>query len=903
MQRIVILTILIFTFFTSFAVPARPGKTRVKMSDGTWREVIIRGDERCHWTESSDGAILGQKIVNKSLIERGKMSAPKGKNGLRKKEKASTFLLDGSFPTTGKHKLLALLINYVNTTPTYSREHYESMLNGHGYGGVGSFRDYFLTQSFGQLDITTTVTPWITVSQPKQYYNIDNTPELIEEALRQIDPNINLRDYDNDGDGILDGLIVIHAGHGQEASGDATDIWSHSSTIYGMQFDGVSIYRYTIEPELLHDGPSTIGVFCHEFGHNLGALDYYDTNYSADGAYGGTGPWDLMGEGAWNGPDASGTHPAPFTAWQKAQFGWLPEGLPSLNESTRYDAMPPVSQSGIAYRANTTTEGDYFVLENVQPIDPWTQYLPGHGLVVTHVIESILRQRMSLNNVNSTYPQGIYTVCADAHSDPTDGQPSSYGDVTSSATPFPGTRRHTVFSDETLPSTHSQDGRYGYFSLIDIEESDTEATVSFSFVLGDAPQRPLHLTSVVSRGIVNLAWDFPADKEQPVSCSIYRDGTLLTLLRASENETWNYTDNDCNTAGLVTYTVDATYASGLTSAITVTTTRIPQQVASEFVATLSHDDATGKPLVNVSWQIPSEISRCVNDLNYDLVDHFAQSLRYAHRFGADDLRPHVGRQIRSVTFLPQQRSTDASYKICVWRVPSSNDQYPTTVPADNLQLVSERAVTEYSPSYLRTVPFTTRPVIEAGYDYLVGVEITSQNGLAEIVTDQSELQDGFGNIMSLNGGTWMPDPLTTGNYILSVLLTGESEADNSPFTDSYRPYNQDCDLFFPIGFSLYCGDTHIADTANRTLNIPVEDLHAENGTISLSLISTYKGSNESRPVTTTILVEDDGILAPLSPATFDPIYDLSGRRITSSLHSGIVIEGNKKKIVKVESIN
>lgn len=896
MQRILSLLLLLFICLGTSAMPAQPGKKRVTLADGTIRDVLVRGDERCHWLCDVHGReIPDTRIVNSRLAD--VTSAPTS-HFYKAPAKVGEMLLDGSFPTTGKRRLLALLVNFANTTPTFSREQFDAMLNERGYNGVGSFRDYYLDQSYGKLDIQTTVTPWITLSHPKQFYNIDNTPTLIEEALKQIDASINLRDFDNDGDGILDGLIVIHAGEGQEASGNATDIWSHSSTIYGMQFDGVSVYRYTIEPEVLHNAPSTIGVFCHEFGHNLGALDYYDTNYSSDGAYGGTGPWDLMGEGAWNGTGGQGTHPAPFTAWQKAQFGWITPEV--LNESRHIDALQAGALQGQAYRMDTTTEGDYFILENIQDVSPWTSDLPGHGLIITHVIESIVRRRMAMNNINASYPQGIYTVCADAHGDPIEAQPSSYGDLTSSAAPFPGTRNHTTFSDETLPSTHSQDGRFGYIALQNITE--TEGLIAFDFIQGDAPQRPTHLTSNVLMGTVHLNWDFPTEKEQPTTCNVYRNDILIGQISAPQANLWSYEDAECNSAGKVRYTVDAVYASGLASAVTAVDTRIPQQIASDLNVSL-RTDAEGTQMMYLTWSIPNEISRCVDDLHYDLVDHSARTLAYAHRFRADDLLPHIGRQVKSISFIPQQRSTDASYKIYVWRMPVTESEVaPMTINPASLEIVAERTVSEFSPSYQRAVPFVTRPTIERGYDYLMGVEITSKSGLAEVVSDQSELQNGYGNLMSINGGTWTIDGTATGNYIIKATLTGDPETtDNtlilttddgatSLFDFYWRPYDVDADLFMPLGFTIFADGHPIAETTSHSIMLPLTQA------LVIGMASTYKSRNFSRLLITEGIYTGIESLISDQPENITPlVYDLTGRRIhpNASQH-GIVLQGNRK---------
>ena len=76
------------------------------------------------------------------------------------------------------------------------------------------------------------------------------------------------------------------------------------------------VRNYTIMPE-----NGGVGVFAHEFGHDLGLPDLYDTS----GGENGTGFWTLMSSGSWmgSGVDDIGTRPDHMGAWEKLQMGWL----------------------------------------------------------------------------------------------------------------------------------------------------------------------------------------------------------------------------------------------------------------------------------------------------------------------------------------------------------------------------------------------------------------------------------------------------------------------------------------------------------------------------------------------------------------------------------------------------
>ena len=74
--------------------------------------------------------------------------------------------------------------------------------------------------------------------------------------------------------------------------------------------------KYTIQPE-----NGGVGVFTHEFGHDLGLPDLYDTS----GGENGTGFWTLMSSGSWmgDGNEDIGSKSSHMGAWEKFQLGWL----------------------------------------------------------------------------------------------------------------------------------------------------------------------------------------------------------------------------------------------------------------------------------------------------------------------------------------------------------------------------------------------------------------------------------------------------------------------------------------------------------------------------------------------------------------------------------------------------
>ncbi|MDQ0243572.1 immune inhibitor A [Bacillus fengqiuensis] len=241
----------------------------------------------------------------------------------------------------------------------FNREHYEKLMFGEEeftlFNGekIQTFKQYYEEQSGGSYTVDGTVSKWLTVPGEARDYGDDNPNggndnlapkgprDLVKDALKAaVESGIDLAEYDefdlydldedgnqNEPDGLVDHLMIIHAGTGQEAGGGKLGndaIWSHRWTLDGVHkvegtrskvnyWDGqMAAYDYTIQPE---DG--AVGVFAHEFGHDLGLPDEYDTQYTGEGEP--VASWSIMSGGSWNGKVA-GTAPSSFSPQNKEFF-------------------------------------------------------------------------------------------------------------------------------------------------------------------------------------------------------------------------------------------------------------------------------------------------------------------------------------------------------------------------------------------------------------------------------------------------------------------------------------------------------------------------------------------------------------------------------------------------------
>ncbi|NQU06554.1 MAG: M6 family metalloprotease domain-containing protein [Calditrichaeota bacterium] len=309
--------------------------------------------------------------------------------------------------------------NFPNEDRYYTPEHFENMLfsldefrypeSESEY--TGSMRDYFLEVSDGVFETIGVTTEWYRASEPLTYYcNNDgeadtyddhgfgeyphNVQRLVEEAIALADDDVDFSDFDNDEDGNVDALFVVHSGPGaaEFAEGEGIGyIWSHKWQIPEVECDDVWIWSYSMEPE-----NGKIGVFCHEFGHVLGLPDLYDI----DGTSEGIGEWGLMGSGGWNyrPGDPPGTCPAHFSGWSKKYFEWVE--VIQVQETLIDEVIRPVENEPVVYQLWTggRESQEYFLIEHRQRIGfdagltrrqiGYNLPAPG-GLLITHIDDSL----------------------------------------------------------------------------------------------------------------------------------------------------------------------------------------------------------------------------------------------------------------------------------------------------------------------------------------------------------------------------------------------------------------------------------------------------------------------------------------------------------------------------------
>ncbi len=571
----------------TFGVPASPFVHTLSQPDGPTFKAIQWGDENIHGWETEDGYTIifdesfgwwtyadltsdGSLISSGLLVGKDTPPAnvkrhirPEGEalariplkrhsrelKALRSsgKDKISlqTGISEPVVPPTGTGNIPVILVNFSDTSITYTTSDFHNLLFG---TGNYSMKDYYEEVSYGAFSVSPGpqgVAGWYMALNTHNYYGADVIGDgddawpgdLVYEGVTAADSaGFNFAPYDQDGDCFVDVVAIVHQGAGQEASGNSTDIWSHRWSLNGASYWGRSHYGiyttndpcpsggyikvndYIIQPEKLWSGITTMGVFAHEYGHALGLPDLYDTDYSSRGV----GRWSLMAGGSWNYVTMYGDRPAHLDAWSKYFLGWV---TPTEVSGTLYnEPITQASTTSDVYKllSGSPDSGEYFLVENRQKTG-FDAGLPGAGLLIWHIDAGVT------NNNNECYPGG--PSCASAHYMVALIQADSLyqleKDLNSGDTgdPYPGYTNNTTFNASSSPDSNLYSGAASGVSVTNISPSGPTITATLT-----APGETLTLTVTKSGTGSGTVTSNPSGINCGTDCNEnYSSGTVVTL--------------------------------------------------------------------------------------------------------------------------------------------------------------------------------------------------------------------------------------------------------------------------------------------------------------------------------------------------------------------------------------
>lgn len=525
----------------ALAVIASPYPFEFRQSDGKMVTLRMMGDEYVRWAETMDHYTLlhnnngyweyAVQDRNGDIIPSGLLAHNNDERGLEEisllsrtekslrysRQQAGYLKSLGSqkqpgaaagWNMNGTNKMVVILIGFTDRAFMKTQTDFTNLMNQVGYNvgtAKGSVRDAFLEYSYGQFTLNSTVVGPYMAAHNEAYYGT-NTPsqdyrvkELVTEAVNLANPVVNYAEYDNNNDGEAEGVYVVHAGYGEHSGGGANAIWGQMNYLNTpVVLDGKTITPFTISCELRNNNGTTItsiGLMCHEFGHHLGALDYYDSDNTTNGQYPGTEKWDLMGAGTWNDNGDRPSHPNPHV--KSKVYNWVNATVVNSNADI---TLRDITYYPDIYQVNTTTAGEYYLLENKR-LTGFNTNCPGEGMLIYHVDANHIAANPG--SINAGPHQGMYPMSA-ISTTASGVMPSSSSNINTAGCPWPGTGNKTTFSDATVPNQKSWAGNNTNKAFINIAENGGNITFC---VIGCDVNRPGSLTvTPFSSSQLNLSW-------------------------------------------------------------------------------------------------------------------------------------------------------------------------------------------------------------------------------------------------------------------------------------------------------------------------------------------------------------------------------------------------------------
>lgn len=360
-------------------------------------------------------------------------------SGLDSSFSASTFISSATGTFSGS--VLFILAEFSNQKGTYPEESFAFFLSG-------MIKDYFSKASYGKATLSPAaetfgtanngVVGWLDLGykHPDTGDTIDRRNSILtRNAILAADQFVDFASYDRNSDGFIDAdelaIVVIVAGWEQSYRGlYSPSVWGHKWSIAAQDgiplVDGVYVGAYNsgaggyaqfgeIHQSNTFDGhQASMGIMVHELGHLIFRLpDLYDTDYSSSGI----GAFGLMSGGSW-GQAAddlyAGQTPVLPCAWSRFNLMWADAVSDTEYFEVTAAGSVTASSTNSVFRATTVDPGQYFLVENRQPVGydrGLERYLGENfsgGLSIWHIDEAMLtntndfHRKVDLEEADST---------------------------------------------------------------------------------------------------------------------------------------------------------------------------------------------------------------------------------------------------------------------------------------------------------------------------------------------------------------------------------------------------------------------------------------------------------------------------------------------------------------------
>lgn len=425
MKKISLVIVALVTFWNmAMAVPAKPVPFTHVQSDGSSVTLIMRGGKFNHCVMTMDGLTVGQTTsgdycytANGSLSN--VVAHDAGSRGIEEQAFITVYrdqmTLDASsrhsprreesndnpqVPTMGSPRIPIILVNYtdvkfIDADPVVT---FENQFNENEFSSL----HYFQSQSRGLFSPQFDILGPVQLVNDRYFYGGNDSRgydkqlgTMIIEACEGVDSTVDFSDYDNDGDGYVDVVVVLYAGVGEAQAWRTVpeSVWPCQwdmeecfawgySTQGAFPMDGVTVDKFAVLNELegSYDTSNRIdgvGTFCHEFSHCLGLPDFYPTN---NGSAYGMNNWDLMDNGCYLN---NGYTPVGYTSYERHFMGWM--DLIDPVENTHYTLAPLNTDEGNAVKVvNDANPDEYYLLE-YRTKTGWDAYIAAEGIMIIHV--------------------------------------------------------------------------------------------------------------------------------------------------------------------------------------------------------------------------------------------------------------------------------------------------------------------------------------------------------------------------------------------------------------------------------------------------------------------------------------------------------------------------------------